>query len=378
MRIRPSKHFAPKTNWINDPNGLIFHDGYYHLFFQYNPFGIKWGHMSWGHARSTDLINWEELPVAIPENDDHMIFSGSAIFDGEKLAAFYTAHKEGNQSQYVTFSTDSGITWSGAKKVLDLQMEDFRDPKVFRYVDRWIMLVAKSKELKLSFFESIDLFNWEFLSDYSMTGVNILYECPDIFKIEDKWVLILNTNPGGPVGGSGTHYVIGDFDGKRFIESDQPDYLDYGPDFYAAVTFNDAPERIAIAWMNNWDYAQEIPREGWNGSMTTARKLTLQDGKLKQEFIGQVESFNVPTNNNFQFEYLNGAIKFIRSGEKLLVDRSELWPWGISKFEVPARGDFQVDALFDSGCLELDLGGVFVTCLLEVGPERPKFSAWPA
>ena len=334
--------------------------------------------MSWGHARSTDLINWEELPVAIPENDDHMIFSGSAIFEGEKLAAFYTAHKVGNQSQYVTFSTNSGITWSGAKKVLDLQMEDFRDPKVFKYEDRWIMLVAKSKELKLSFFESFDLFNWEFLSDYSMTGVNILYECPDIFKLEDKWVLILNTNPGGPVGGSGTHFVIGDFDGKRFVESDQPDFLDYGPDFYAAVTFNDAPERIAIAWMNNWNYAQDIPREGWNGSMTAARKLTLQNGRLKQEFIGQIESFEIPTNNNFHFEYLNGAIKFIRSGEKILVDRSELWPWGISKFEVPVRGDFQVKALFDSGSLELDLGGVFVTCLLEVGPEHPKFSAWPS
>ena len=139
MRTRPTKHFTPKNNWINDPNGLIYHGGYYHLFFQHNPFENKWGHMSWGHARSKDLLTWEELPVAIPEQPDHAIFSGSAVFDeaNNRLVAIYSGHREGNQSQYISFSYDGGTTWQENIKVLDLNMADFRDPKVFKFENRY-------------------------------------------------------------------------------------------------------------------------------------------------------------------------------------------------------------------------------------------------
>ena len=229
MHPRPNKHFTPKNNWINDPNGLIFHGGYYHLFFQHNPQENNWGHMSWGHAKSKDLINWEELPVAIPEQPDHAIFSGSAVFDeaNNRLVAFYTGHKESNQSQYVAFSYDGGLTWSGNQKVLDLEMADFRDPKVFKYQNRWIMSVAKSKELKISFFESTDLINWNFLSDFHSPEVGEIYECPDLFELNDKWILLISTNPGGVAGGSGMHYLIGNFDGRVFTPESKAEFLDF-------------------------------------------------------------------------------------------------------------------------------------------------------
>ncbi|MGI9226374.1 MAG: glycoside hydrolase family 32 protein [Candidatus Nanopelagicaceae bacterium] len=372
MRERPKKHFTPKANWINDPNGLIYHAGQYHLFFQHNPLENKWGHMSWGHAVSEDLINWRELPVAIPEQVDHAIFSGSAIFDEEnnRLVAIYSGHKEGNQSQYLAFSYDGGITWRDNTKVLDLKMADFRDPKVFRYKDKWVMSVAKSKELKISFFESTDLFNWKFLSDFSAPDIWDLYECPDLFELDGKWILIISTNPGGLHGGSGSRYLIGDFDGNTFTPESSAKFLDYGPDYYAAVTFNDASERISIGWMNNWEYANQRELETWNGSMTSARKLQLKDGKLVQSFIGESKTIKIDA-DQFEFLYKNGALKFKRDGEKLNIDRSELWDSNINSFTVPAVGDLEITALFDAGSIELLVNGHMATALLQVGQEEP-------
>ena len=255
MRMRPKKHFTPENNWINDPNGLIFHDGQYHLFFQHNPFENKWGHMSWGHAVSTDLINWKELPVAIPEQADHAIFSGSAVFDeaNNRLVAIYTGHREGNQSQYLSFSFNGGLTWSENLKVLDLNMVDFRDPKVFMYQDRWIMSVAKPKEFKVAFFESKDLINWKHLSDFHSPEITEIYECPDLFPLGEKWVLIISTNPGGLYGGSGSRYLIGQFDGKEFIPETKPEFLDYGPDPASQAAARMAPlakvMRLEALWV---------------------------------------------------------------------------------------------------------------------------------
>ena len=375
MRERPKKHFTPRANWINDPNGLIFHAGQYHLFFQHNPFENKWGHMSWGHAVSKDLINWTELNVAIAEQPDHAIFSGSAVFDkeNERLVAIYSGHRGGNQSQYLAFSYDNGNTWDGNIKVLDLNMADFRDPKVFRYNDKWIMSVVKSKELKVSFFESTDLFNWNHLSDFHSPEVGDIYECPDLFELDGKWVLIISTNPGGPAGGSGMHYLIGNFDGKTFTPESKAKYLDYGPDYYAAVTFNDAPERITIGWMNNWEYANDSKFETlktWNGSMSAARKLRIKDGELVQTFIGETKTYKVTT-DNFEFVYKNGALKFTRAGERLVIDRSELWDSKINTFTVPAVGDLEITALFDAGSIELSVNGHMVTSLLLVGHDEP-------
>ena len=375
MRERPKEHFTPRANWINDPNGLIFHGGYYHLFFQHNPFGNQWGHMSWGHARSKDLVNWEELPLAIPEQRDHMIFSGSAVFDqaNNRLAAFYTAHKPGNQSQWVVFSYDDGLNWIEHQKVLDLNLEEFRDPKVFKYKDKWIMVTVKSTEHLVAFFESRDLINWQFLSDYEVPGVDVLYECPDLFELDGKWVLLLSTNPGGAAGGSGMHYVIGNFNGLEFKESSEVRFLDYGSDYYAAVTFNETNERISIGWMNNWLYANEYPSEIWNGSMTLARKLGISNNQLVQTFIGSTKYFTVPAESNFEFRYSKGAVRFMRQETKLIIDRSELWSAKIQTFYLPAYGELDVTANFDAGSLELLINGLSATCRLEVGCEVPTF-----
>ena len=375
MQQRPTKHFTPKNNWINDPNGLIFHNGYYHLFFQHNPFENKWGHMSWGHARSRDLINWEELPVAIPEQADHMIFSGSAVFDqvNNRLAAIYTGAAKGNQSQYVAFSYDFGNTFVENQKVLDLILEEFRDPKVFRYENHWIMTVVKSTQHLVSFYESENLIDWNFLSDYQVSGIDELYECPDLFQIDGKWILILSTNPGGPAGGSGMHYVIGNFDGKVFEDESKVKFLDYGPDYYAGVTFNGAAERISIAWMNNWEYANKLKRETWNGSMTAARKLQIQNGDLVQTFIGETTKFEI-TESNFEFKYTNGSLKFRTENGALIVDRSELWASSITQYLLPVTAPYKVEALFDAGSIELSINGQFASAQLLVDGETPILS----
>ena len=375
MRTRPNKHFTPKNNWINDPNGLIYLGGYYHLFFQHNPFENKWGHMSWGHARSKDLINWEELPVAISEQPDHAIFSGSAVFDqlNNRLVAIYTGYKEGNQSQYISYSYDGGTSWHENIKVLDLNMADFRDPKVFRYENKWIMSVVKSKELKVTFFESNDLIKWNFLSDYTAPDVQDLYECPDLFELDGKWVLIISTNPGGIYGGSGTRYLIGNFDGKTFKEDGPARFIDHGPDNYAGVTFNDAAERITIAWMNNWEYANNLIREIWNGQMTAARKLQIKNGELVQTFIGETKAYEI-TENNFEFKYSNGSLKFKSENGSLTIDRSELWDATITQYSLPVTSPYKVEALFDAGSIELSINGHFASAQLQVSPETPILS----
>jgi fructan beta-fructosidase len=331
--------------------------------------------MSWGHARSKDLITWEELPVAIPEQPDHAIFSGSAVFDesNNRLVAIYTGAKEGNQSQYISYSYDGGTTWQENIKVLDLNMADFRDPKVFRYENKWIMSVVKSKEFKVSFFESIDLVTWNFLSDYAAPDIQDLYECPDLFELDGKWVLIISTNPGGASGGSGTHYIIGNFDGKEFIAESKSKYLDYGPDNYAGVTFNDAAERIAIAWMNNWEYANNLVRETWNGQMTAARKLQIKNGELVQTFIGEAEKFEI-AESNFEFKYTNGSLKFKSENGGLTIDRSELWDSTITQYSLPVTAPYEVEALFDAGSIELSVNGHFASAQLLVGPETPILS----
>lgn len=331
--------------------------------------------MSWGHAVSKDLINWEELPVAIPEQADHAIFSGSAVFDKEnnRLVAIYTGYFNENQSQFIAFSYDGGTTFKENTKVLDLNMADFRDPKVFRYRDKWIMSVAKSKELEISFFESIDLKSWQHLSDFHSPEVGEIYECPDLFELDGKWVLLISTNPGGSAGGSGMHYLIGNFDGKTFIPESKAKYLDHGPDYYAAVSFNDAPERITIGWMNNWEYANDSKFEtikAWNGSMAAARKLRIKDGELVQTFIGETKTYKV-TADEFEFVYKNGALKFKREGEKLIIDRGELWDSSLKTFSVPAVGDLEITALFDAGSIELIVNGHMATALLTVGTEEP-------
>lgn len=283
---RPRFHFTPVKNWMNDPNGLLWHKGEYHLFFQHNPHGTKWGHMSWGHAVSTDLLNWSELPVAISEDEDGAIFSGSAVSDGDEIVAIYTRHTETQQTQCIARSSDNGRTFIKFENnpVLDEGKKDFRDPKVFRYQDHWIMSVAQPMERQISFYKSFDLVNWQHQSNFGPAGaVDGIWECPDLFPLEidgkEVWVLLVSLNPGG-LYGSGTQYFVGDFDGENFLprySTSEPRWLDFGKDNYAGVTFNGEPNgrRIFIGWMANWLDVKDHPETLWTCQMTVPRVLGL-------------------------------------------------------------------------------------------------------
>jgi fructan beta-fructosidase len=297
---RPQFHFTPAKNWMNDPNGMVYFDGEYHLFYQYNPFGNKWGHMSWGHAVSRDLVHWEHLPVALQEENDVMIFSGSAAVDWNNtsgfgkdgkppLIAIYTGHytKKPLQNQHIAYSNDRGRTWTkyAGNPVLDLGEKDFRDPKVMWHegTKRWIMTVAWPIQRKVRFYASDNLTSWTHLSDFGPEGsVTGIWECPDLFPLNGLWVLIVNVGSGGPAGGSSAgQYFIGDFDGNEFkLDSSFPKsgalWLDSGPDYYAAVTWSDVPKRrLSIGWMSNWQYAGDIPTSPWRSAMSLPRELVL-------------------------------------------------------------------------------------------------------
>ena len=289
---------------MNDPNGLVFFEGEYHLFYQYNPFGDQWGHMSWGHAVAPDLIHWRELPVALSEENGIMIFSGSAVVDannssglcsaGACLVAIYTGHTATRQTQNIAFSNDHGRTWTKYRgnPVIDLGMKDFRDPKVFWYAPtrRWIMAVALPKQKKVRFFASTNLRHWTALSDFGPAGATGGdWECPDLFPLRvegeaggTRWLLSVNVNPGGPYGGSANQYFVGDFNGERFTSMDNgPETLwaDYGKDFYASQSYNGISisdgRRIWIGWLSNWQYAGEEPTAPWRCMQSIPRALKL-------------------------------------------------------------------------------------------------------
>lgn len=284
---------------MNDPNGLVFYDGEYHLFYQHNPFGDTWGHMSWGHAVSRDLLHWKHLPIALHEENDVMIFSGSAVVDWQNtsgfgadgtppLVAVYTHHSETEQTQNIAYATGRGRTWTTyqGNPVLALGSREFRDPKVFWHepAKRWIMVTVLSDQHKVRFDSSSDLKHWSYLSDFGPAGaVDGLWECPDLFPlfIEDKpaiskWVLKVDA-----LKGTGAQYFVGDFDGTRFIHEEaqyQILRVDYGADFYAAQSWSDEPggRRIWIGWLNNWHYANDIPTSPWRGLFSIPRKLHLR------------------------------------------------------------------------------------------------------
>ncbi len=303
---------------MNDPNGLLYANGLYHLFYQYNPFGDQWGHMSWGHAVSRDLVHWEHKPVALWETEEGMVFSGSAVYDLENtsglgtadtppLVAIYTAHYKSTekQAQHLAYSTDGGQSWQlyPGNPVLDIEARDFRDPKVFWYAPeaKWIMVVALAAERQVHFYASKNLREWTFLSAFGPAGaVEGVWECPDLFPLAVDgdprilyWVLKVDLNPGGPVGGSGGQYFIGHFDGQRFIpeapvgaDRTHARWLDYGADFYAATTWFGTPQedkhRLWVGWMNNWLYAQAVPTSPWRGQLSLPRQVSLRriDGQL--------------------------------------------------------------------------------------------------
>ena len=305
---RPLYHFTPPRNWINDPNGCLFLDGEYHLFYQYNPEGDRWGHMSWGHAVSRDLVRWEHLPVALREEGGIMIFSGSAVYDAKNtsglgrpdappMVAVYTGHGRDKQTQNLASSVDDGRTWTKfpGNPVVDIGSKEFRDPKVFWHepTSRWVMATVLADRRQVRLWGSADLKRWEKLSDFGPAGATRgVWECPDLFEapveggrpVDSRWVLKVDVNDGAPSGGSGGQYFVGRFDGKEFRPDDRrpdapPSWLDYGKDFYAAQAWNDAPgdRPVWIAWMNNWQYGNDIPTSPWRGAMTIPRRVALRN-----------------------------------------------------------------------------------------------------
>jgi fructan beta-fructosidase len=308
---RPQFHFSPEAKWMNDPNGMVFHKGEYHLFYQYYPEGMVWGPMHWGHAISKDLFHWEHLPIALYPDSLGFIFSGSAVVDvnntsgfGSKenppLVAIFTYHsvekekagKTNYQNQGIAYSIDNGRTWEKYENnpVLRNQgIKDFRDPKVFwhQQTTKWIMVLAVKDHIE--FWSSENLKSWTKLSDFGIDygGHGGVWECPDLFEAqvdgtnEKHWVLLVSINPGGPNGGSATQYFIGDFDGKKFTtnaEKSQSIWIDYGPDNYAGVTYSniEGDRKIFLGWMSNWAYAEAVPTDPWRSANTIPRDLSLQ------------------------------------------------------------------------------------------------------
>ena len=321
---RPQVHYTPAKKWINDPNGMVYADGLYHLFYQYNPQGNVWGNMSWGHATSTDLLHCTEQPVALTHDALGAVFSGSCVIDKDNTAGFgagamvalYTSAGEtgdvqGKQQQSIAYSTDGGknFTRYASNPVIKNDDDNLRDPKVFWHEPskKWIMALAKGWSRGVEFYGSADLKSWQHLSTFvtDLKGRNNLqWECPDLFelgvrseesgvaapselltpnsslKTQSKWVLLVSVNPGGPLVGSGMMYFTGQFDGTTFTadERDYPLWLDYGMDCYAGVTWSNTGERhIMIGWMNNWSYAGDVPCSPWRSAMTLPRELKLAE-----------------------------------------------------------------------------------------------------
>ena len=343
IKYRPQIHFSPKENWMNDPNGMFYYKGKYHLYFQHNPNANVWGPMHWGHAISEDLVSWEQQPIALFPDDLGTIFSGSAVVDLENTSGFgtkenppivavYTNHnskeeKNGSkkfQNQSIAYSLDEGQTWTKYNQnpvIKNPGMIDFRDPKVFWYErqNKWVLTLAAGQQTQ--FYESNDLKNWSYLSSFGKGIGNHkgVWECPDFFELpvegskETKWVHLVSINPGGPNGGSATQYFIGDFDGTNFfvdpyfekqMKINHNFWTDFGKDNYAGVTYSNwKSEKKGVlfqGWMSNWQYAGIVPTTTWRSAMTLTRELGLFKTKkglyrLRSKNINSFEKYTTQT-----------------------------------------------------------------------------------
>ena len=296
-KFRPAYHHSPVYGWMNDPNGLFYKDGVWHLYYQWNPYGSQWENMTWGHSTSTDGLHWTPQPTAIEADALGAIFSGCCVVDKNNTAGFgngaivaYYTSAGARQTQSMAYSLDGGQTFTkyAGNPVIVSDVPDFRDPHIFWNEEAgfWNMVLASGQEM--SIYSSKDLKQWKHESNFGLTYGNHggVWECPDLMKLpvdgtgEQKWMLICNINPGGPFGGSATQYFIGQFDGHQFVCEDQPEetkWMDYGKDHYATVTFDNAPDgrRVAIAWMSNWQYANQVPTMQYRSANSILRDLSL-------------------------------------------------------------------------------------------------------
>lgn len=343
---RPQYHFSPEFGWMNDPNGMVYYEGEYHMFYQYYPDSTVWGPMHWGHAVSADLVHWEHLPIAIFPDSLGYIFSGSAVVDWNNTSGFgtdenppiiaiYTIHdmeieKAGgleDETQGIAYSLDKGRNWikyEGNPVLGNPGVADFRDPNVIWHEEtqKWIMVLSVQDRIHI--YSSETLKEWQFESEFghdagSHGGV---WECPDLFPLQvdateqTKWVLLLNINPGGPNGGSANQYFTGDFDGHIFqADTKETRWVDYGRDNYAGVTWSDIPKedgrRIFLGWMSNWNYAQVVPTEKWRSAMTIPRKLSLVEDQgvfnLHSEPVEELELLRTPNaEKNIESQSISG------------------------------------------------------------------------
>ena len=300
-QYRPVYHHTPAYGWMNDPNGMFYKDGVWNLYFQHNPYGSQWENMTWGHSTSTDLVHWKFQGDPVQPDALGTVFSGSAVVDKENTSGFgkgavialYTSAGE-SQTQSMVYSTDNGKTFTKyeGNPVITSNVPDFRDPHMFWNEDikKWNMILAAGQHMEI--YSSGNLKDWKLESSFGETYGNHggVWECPDLMKMKvrgtnkEKWMLICNINPGGPFGGSATQYFIGDFDGHKFTCESKPEvtkWMDYGKDHYATVTFDNAPEgrRVAIAWMSNWQYANQVPTLQYRSGNSIPRDLGLFEYK---------------------------------------------------------------------------------------------------
>ena len=370
---RPNFHFTPMTGWMNDPNGMFFYNGNYHLYFQHYPDGNKWGPMHWGHATSIDMVTWKEQPIALYPDEMGYIFSGSAVVDIDNTSGFgmdgkvpvvamFTYHNmeiekaEGIdvESQAIAYSLDEGLTWTkyeGNPVIKNPGIRDFRDPKVLwdNLHKKWIMILAAQDRTKI--YGSKDLKKWEELSDF---GGNLdkavgahggVWECPDLFTLpiegtdEVKWVQLVSINPGGPNGGSATQYFIGDFDGKTFtmdkdfekaLKEKHNFWIDFGKDNYAGVTFSNISSakggKFLMGWMSNWQYANVVPTETWRSAMTVSREIKLiKSANSYRLAFSPIEELNAYKEVKFKEEKIevSGELEII-SSEQLDLTQAQI------------------------------------------------------
>ena len=313
-KFRPQYHHSPAYGWMNDPNGMFYKDGEYHLYYQFNPYGSQWENMTWGHSTTKDLIHWEAQPIAIEPDAIGSIFSGSCVVDKNNtsgfgkgtIVAFYTSAGQ-HQAQSMAYSTDNGKTFKKYENnpILTSDIPDFRDPKVFwnPEIQKWNLILAAGQEMRI--YSSPNLKDWTYESSFGKEYGNHdgVWECPDLMKLQvrgtdkQKWMLICNINPGGPFGGSATQYFVGEFDGHKFTCDTKPEvtkWMDYGKDHYATVTFDNAPDgrKIAIAWMSNWQYANQVPTKQFRSANSIARDLGLY------EYQGDTYCSVIPSKEN--------------------------------------------------------------------------------
>jgi fructan beta-fructosidase len=333
---RPDFHFTPQAKWMNDPNGMVYYKGEYHLFYQHNPYAAVWGPMHWGHAISTDLVNWQELPIALYPDDLGNIFSGSIVVDTNNtsgfklgsespLVAVFTHQNPTNngQTQSLAYSNDKGRSWTKYENnpvLVNNDKADFRDPKVSWHegTQKWVMVLAAGDEIM--FYTSTNLKNWEYKNSFGkdVGAHGGVWECPDLFKIEDEngqetWALLVSINPGGPNGGSGTQYFLGDFDGETFTSSQSETlWLDYGTDNYAGVTWGNEPSNrnLFMGWMSNWSYAQNVPTNSYRSAMTFARTLHWQNNNGKSIIVSKMPTELIYAIGGVVVENTNVSSKF--------------------------------------------------------------------